>query len=316
MSIAFTPVLEPVKQGLAFKHILLATDFSEPSQRALTVALALSRRYGSELLVVHAIPSAPKGPVPLDPLPLELDREQIESEKEMRTFADAAENSGVSYRTTIAHGRVWDVISEEMTRNQTDLLVLGTHGRSALKKLALGSVAEEVLRLADCPVLTVGPKVAPAGSRIAELRTVLFATDFGPASARALPYALALAEESGARLVVVHMLPPMPLADAAYAPAVFAADDLLQWRLAMQAESQKKLRALIPPGSLSKEPIYVVGMDFLPEGIMTAAAEYDADLIVMGANRGTSARVASHIPWALTHHVICEAHCPVMTLRA
>ena len=316
MSIAFTPVLEPVKHGLSFKRILLATDFSEPSQRALTVALALTHRYGSELLVVHAIPSAPKGPVPLDPLPRELDRDQIEAEEYMRKFAQTAKTSGITYHTAIERGRVWDVISAEIVRDETDLLILGTHGRSVLKKLALGSVAEEVLRLADCPVLTVGPKVVPADFHIAELKTVLFATDFGPASARALRYAVALTEESGARLLVVHMLPPMPLADAAYAPAVFAADDLLQWRLAMQAESQKKLKALIPPGGLSKEPVYVVGMDFLPEGILSAATEYNADLIVMGANRGTSARVAAHIPWALTHHVICDAHCPVMTLRA
>lgn len=316
MSIAFTPVLEPAKQGLSFKRILLATDYSEASQRALAIALVLGHQRGAELLFVHAIPPAPKGPVPLDPLPRELDRDQIEAEECMRRVVQSAETGGVTYRTAIEYGRVWDVISAEIVRNDTDLLVLGTHGRSALKKLALGSVAEEVLRLADCPVLTVGPKVAPSVSHIAELRTILFATDFGPASARALRYAVALTEESGARLIVVHMLPPMPLADAAYAPAVFAADDLLQWRLAMQAESQKKLKALIPPGSLSKEPVYVVGMDFLPEGILSAATEYNADLIVMGANHGTSPRVASHIPWALTHHVICDAHCPVMTLRA
>jgi nucleotide-binding universal stress UspA family protein len=56
-------------------------------------------------------------------------------------------------------------------------------------------------------------------------------------------------------------------------------------------------------------------MDFLPEGILCAAAEHQADLIVMGADRGASPRIASHTPWALTHHVICDACCPVLTVR-
>jgi len=313
MPTAFT-ILEAAKQELTFKHILVAADFSEASQRAFAVALALTCRYGSELLVVHAIPPTPRGPVPLDPLPPALDRDQIESEQEMHTFVRAAERSGISYRTVLAHGRVWNVISAEITGNEADLLVLGTHGRGALQKLAIGSVAEEVLRLADCPVLTVGPKVALADSHVAELRTVLFATDFGPASAKALPYALRLAEGSEARLVIVHMLPPVPLAEAGYAPAVFAADDLQQLRMAMRDQAEKRLKALLPPASLTKEPVYVI--DFLPEGILTAAAEHNADLIVMGANRGSWPWFASHIRWSLTHHVICSAHCPVMTLSA
>lgn len=311
---AFTPVLEPPKQGLTLKHILLATDFSEASDKALHFALAIARRHSAELLVVHAIPSAAKGPVPLDPLPRELDVTLINAERQMKQLAETAGLNGISYRTQIAQGQVWDVLSAEMLREGTDLLVLGTHGRGALKKLALGSVAEEVLRLADCPVLTVGPRVA-ATDTIAELKTILFATDFGAASARALPHALSLAESSDAQLVLAHMVPPMPLADAAYAPAVFAADDLLQWREEVRKESENKLKALVPPRTLAKDPIYVVGVDFLPDGILLAACEYDVDLIVMGANRGTSPRLASHIPWALTHHIICDACCPVMTVR-
>lgn len=310
---AFTPVLEPVKQGVIFKQILLATDFSLASEGALRVALAVARKHGAELLIVHALPPAPRGAVPLDALPRDLDRPLLEAERHMRRLGEASNTAGVQYRPRIAHGEVWDVISAAMLRQNTDLLVLGTHGRSALKKLALGSVAEEVLRLADCPVLTVGPRVMTSDN--SELRTIVFATDFGPASARALPLAISLAQNSDAQLVMVHMLPPMPLADAAYAPAVFAADDLLQWREAVRVESQKKMKALVAPGTLAHEPQCVVGMDFLPEGILSVAAEYDADLIVMGANRGSSPRIASHIPWSLTHHVICDACCPVLTVR-
>jgi len=310
----FAPVLEPKKQGLAFKHILLATDFSDASRRALSVAAGIAQHWGSELLLVHAVPPEPRRPVPLDPLPPEVG-DLCEAEKEMRRFLDSAGMKDLSCRTQIEHGSVWEVIASTIQDAEIDLLVMGTHGRGALRKLALGSVAEEVLHMTDCPVLTVGPRVNQSGPDSEELRTILFATDFGAASARALPYAVSLAESSDAQLVLVHMVPPMPLADAAYAPAVFAADDVLQWREAVRNESEKKLKALVPPGTLAKKPLYVVGMDFLPEGILCAAAEYQVNLIVMGADRGASPRIASHIPWALTHHVICDACCPVLTVR-
>ena len=310
----FAPVLEPTKQGIAFKHILLATDFSDASRRALSVAVAIARHWGSELLLVHAVPPEPRRPVPLDPLPPELG-DLCEAEKQMRRFLEAAGMNGLSCRTQIEHGSVWEVIASTIQDAEIDLLVMGTHGRGAIRKLALGSVAEEVLHMTDCPVLTVGPRVNQGSPDSGELRTILFATDFGGASARALPYAVSLAESSDAQLVLVHMVPPMPLADAAYAPAVFAADDLMKWREAVRSESERKLRALVLPGTLTKEPLYVVGMDFLPEGILCAAAEHQADLIVMGADRGASPRIASHIPWALTHHVICDACCPVLTVR-
>lgn len=313
---AFTPVLEPTKRDVTFKEVLLATDFSQASEAALRFAVAVSCKHNAELLVVHALPSPPKVAVPLDPLPRALDRRLLEAESQMNRVAEIVRSAGVSCRTRIAQGEVWDVLSAAMLRQSTDLLVLGTHGRGALKKLALGSVAEEVLRLADCPVLTVGPRVNLQSSEDIGLHTILFATDFGPASIHALPLAVSLAQNSDARLVLVHMLPPMPLADAAYAPAVFAADDLLQWREAVRAESEKKLKALIPPGALARKPKCLVGTDFLPEGILSVAAEHDADLIVMGANRAPSPRVAAHIPWSLTHHIICDACCPVLTVRA
>jgi len=311
----FAPVLEPKTQHIAFENILLATDFSEASGRALSVAVAFARRWGAQLLLVHALPPEPRSPVPLDPLPPEFDRELCEAEKRMSQFLDAAGMNGLSCRTQIEHGSVWEVISSAIHDAEIDLLVMGTHGRGAIRRLAIGSVAEEVLHMTDCPVLTVGPRVGQDGSDASDLQTILFATDFGPASAKALPHAVSLAENSEAQLILVHMVPPMPLADAAYAPAVFAADDLLQWREAVRAESEKKLKELIPPGTLAKEPRYIVGMDFLPEGILCAAAEHQVDLIVMGANASASPRIASHIPWALTHHVICDACCPVLTVR-
>ena len=74
---------------------------------------------------------------------------------------------------------------------------------------------------------------------------------------------------------------------------------------------------LLPSSTkLAVEPEYISSTDFLPEGILETAAIRRIDLIVMGANRASSPRVSAHIPWALTHEVICRASCPVLTCMA
>lgn len=308
------------KQQIGFKQVLMATDFSAASQRALAYALAIARRYGSEVALVHAIPPNRES-MPMDPLPRELNRSRLEAEQEMQRLEVEARLDQLAYTTVLEEGPVWDVISPIIDRDDIGLLVLGTHGRGALKKLALGSVAEQVLRSASCAVLTVGPKAEPPKSDVADFKTILFATDFGPASANAFPYALFLAEDCGAKLVLLHMVPPVTVFDmgaAAYGPATatYSSEDVVDWQRQAREESLSKLRQLIPDDSkLATEPEYVVETSFLPEGILDVAATYQADLIVMGANRTRSARLASHIPWAVTHDVLCESKCPVLTVR-
>jgi nucleotide-binding universal stress UspA family protein len=152
-----------------------------------------------------------------------------------------------------------------------------------------------------------------------DFKRILFATDFGPASAKAFPYALSLAEEYHAKLVLLHMIQPMPIADfgpAVYGPSSYTAEKLTEWQRTMSDESVRKLRELVPANtSLVAEPECVAGTDFLPEGILDAAAMHGVDLIVMGANRTPSPRMAAHMPWALTHEVICHAKCPVLTVH-
>ena len=110
-------------------------------------------------------------------------------------------------------------------RHAIDLIVLGSHGKHGLKKLVLGSAAEQIFRHADCPVLTVGPKVVAPGPGEVAFKHILFATDFSAGSLRALPYALSLAEENQARLALLHVTPLVPeqhraraIASAAHMP--------------------------------------------------------------------------------------------------
>ena len=305
------------KNHVGFKRVLVATDFSEASRKALAHALRIARRFAGDITLVHAIaPAGAYQPIPMDPLPRELDRQLLQAEEEMTSLVKQQAIKDVPCHTVVQEGRVWDVLSTLMQEEHADLIVVGTHGRGGLKKIVLGSIAEQVVRLADSPVLTVGPQVPDPPSGEQSFSTILFATDFGPASAKAFPYALSLAEEYAAKLILLHVVPLPVMGPGAFGASEYAANELIQWESRVQEDSAQKLRDLIPPdAALACEPEYVVGTNFVPDGILSCAETNKADLIVMGVNAAGSARIASHFPWDLTHEVVCRANCPVLTVR-
>jgi nucleotide-binding universal stress UspA family protein len=143
----------------------------------------------------------------------------------------------------------------------------------------------------------------------------LFATDFHHASAKALEYALLVANESQAKLILLHLMPPAALP----VPGLFFFDEraISEWRDRATASTTQKLEKCLPASvKLWSEPEYVVGFDFVAEGIVRVAAERKADLIVMGANRPASAKVSAHALRAVSSEVICHSTCAVLTVSA
>ena len=305
------------KTYAAFHHILVATDFSEPSRRALCDALVLATENDAQLSLVHVLHFDRKYAALEDPYELNLER--IAAEKEMKALVDKLGPEQKIDTTLVKHGPVAEQVAALIEEKQIDLLVIGTRGRGGLQKLALGSVAEELLRIAPCPVLTIGPKADIAAlTRGPGFHRILFATDFGKGSAKALPLAFALAREQQAKLILLHMIDPMPATSAslsAYAPAGAAADEVNEWAETSRKRCLTQLRECLPAESgLEQEVEFVVGTDFLPEGVLTASAKFKVDLIVMGANRTASAKAAAHIPWSAVHEVVRNAPCPVLTV--
>ena len=313
---AIAQVQEPKVQEaheIAFKHILVATDFSPASDRALQHALAIGARYDAAISVLHANSPQPHEPIPMDPMPRELDRQLLSSEREMQRLELEVEQKNLAHRIRIERGPVWDVLSSVIEQDHPDLLVLGTHGRGGLEKLVLGSVAEQVLRLAPCPVLTVGPKSPAPQSYPANFKCILFATDFGPESVKAFPYAQVLAENCGAKLIVLHAV--VPLTASAYYPADYAPTDLAEYENRIRQQTLQKLEDTFPAAPHhSRRPEYVVATGFPADGILEAAAMRKADLLVLGAGDTWSARVTAHLP-GLIHEVLCQAACPVLTVK-
>jgi nucleotide-binding universal stress UspA family protein len=301
---------------ISLKNILFATDFSEASQAALPYAAAISRRYGSQLHVVHMvspasylIPYAPDVPSTIETMH---DAAREDARERMETLA--SQLTPAPYRTYIRDGEVWEGLSEIIRTQEIDLLVVGTHGRTGVEKLILGSKAEEILRQAPCPVLTVGskvsgraklPSVEGEGKHLTpvdiSLRQIVYATDFSLESLAAAPFATSLAQEFQARLTLLHVIEKIEDLDATSRPI----DSALQ-----------RLESLVPAEAslwCSTKPSVQFGP--AAERIVQAALDARADVIVLGVR--AAARhlgAATHLPWATAHKVIAHAHCPVLTI--
>jgi len=146
---------------LAIRTILHATDFSPSSRAAFAVACSLARDYAAHLLVFHAYPAplADLGGYQLvPPVPEESTRHEAE-ERLYRMDSPFAE---VSIEHLLSEGDAAAEILRLAEEIPCDLIVMGTHGRSGVGRLLMGSVAEAVLRKAPCPVLTVRNPVPEA----------------------------------------------------------------------------------------------------------------------------------------------------------
>src|SRR5579863_4562945 len=148
--------------AISLKNVLFATDFSATSEAALPYATAICRRFGGTLHSVHVLSDSNvlmmTGGV--DYVSMGTLYEDAHTEAKEKLDQLAARFSGIPYRNYVRHGEVWRNLEAIVVENEIDLIVVGTHGRTGLGKLLLGSVAEDILRHAFCPVLTVGPKVS------------------------------------------------------------------------------------------------------------------------------------------------------------
>lgn len=148
-----------------FTQILVPIDFSDSTQRVIELAADLARHYEAPLLLLHACEPVtylrPEGPVELDP---ELQQRALASFKaQLDTLANSARAAGVMrVETKAVQGYAIHEIVRTSKEFASCLIVMGTHGRTGLKHLLIGSVAENVVRSAPCPVLTVRSSPARA----------------------------------------------------------------------------------------------------------------------------------------------------------
>jgi len=301
--------------ALSVRNVLFATDFSATSEAALPYATAICRHFGSTLHTAHVLSDASllmmTGGV--DYVSMGTLYEDAHTEAKEKLDQIASRLGEIPNHCHVRHGQVWKNLAAIVQENDIDLVVVGTHGRSGLGRLLLGSVAEDILRHAPCPVLTVGPKVAgraklPAlqakGRDVApadlELRRILFATNFTANAAKVAQAAISLAEEFRARLTLMHVIEdytelgnrPGPIEDGL-----------------------RRLQELIPPdAALPYAPERAMEFGSASECILRMASGQEADMIVLGA-RAAAEVGTTHLPWTTTHYVLAHAPCPVLTVR-
>lgn len=305
---------------IAIHRILCPIDFSTSSRRALDHAVAVARWYGATITSFHVHAPAPvavyaPGP-PLFPPGALTGGERQALLDSMKRLAATEAGATVPVGFEIGEGDAPANILDLAKTMPADLIVMGTHGRSGLERLVLGSVAEKVLRKAGCPVLTVPPGVADAVPGPAVLfKRILCAVDFSDCSTRALAYASSLAQEADARLAVLHVIDaapePPPGRDA---PVLNRRRNLTALIDATKLDRLTRLNEAIPDGMRAYCTVETLVSTGTPhEEILRIAAEQKSELIVLGVHSRSAADLLYF--GSTAQRVVREASCPVLTLR-
>jgi nucleotide-binding universal stress UspA family protein len=299
------------------RRVLCPIDFSDFSRHALDHAVAVTRRYRSTLTLLHVCPLLPVSAfapgLPIVPVSVPTPGDLEALLVSMKHFADTEVGASVPMQYEIGEGDAATEILERATATPSDLIVMGTHGRSGFERLLLGSVTEKVIHKATCPVLTVPRRMADAVPASPVLFTrILCAIDFSDASLNALEYALSLGQEPGADLTLVHVVEvsPAPESEArgdaearalgAYvAAAAHARAEHLQQIVPDNIRTRCRVEAVLAIGSAHRE-------------ILRIAAERESDIIVLGAH---GFGIAQRLFGSAAHQVVRQARCPVLTIR-
>jgi nucleotide-binding universal stress UspA family protein len=287
-----------------FGLILCGVDFSERSREAFRVACSLAQESKTSMYVLHVVePMVLAGelgmamPVPDYVTPAEHDQELL-----ARLRDEYAPNHPLDVEYRVRTGTPSEEIVRTAADIGADMIALGTHGRTGLRRLLAGSVAESVLRRASCPVLALSvPEVPhPAGP----IQQILHPTDFSASSAAALRVARALARDQGARLTLLHVIQIEVIHGVV--PTAVNPQAERDWaeRMAEWAEG--------PDLKYPVETRVVEGLGTAE--ILQTAGELGCDLIVMGTHGRTG--LGRLLMGSIAEAVLRGAHCPVLTVKA
>jgi nucleotide-binding universal stress UspA family protein len=293
---------------LTLRSVLCPTDFSDVSMKAEAYATALARHFGASLRLLHVDPPmpvlAPYGEIPVDPRLFEDQRDAALND--LAAAAERARAAGVPVETTLCGGHPAREILAAATTLRPDLVVIGTHGHGGVEHLLLGSVTEKVMRKAPCPVMVVPPGAHPeSGIRFGR---ILCPIDGSTASADALTYALALAQEADSQVTLLYVVEPVPAAGE------FGALDVAEYQRLGEDHARQVLR-----DAVSTEVREWCRLDERiatgkpSERILDAAGVEHADVIVMGV-RGRGA-IDLFAFGSTTNDVVRRATCPVLAVH-
>lgn len=300
---------------LTARKILYATDFSPCSRQALQQAFYWAKACGAELHLFHAMlldvlmPDA-YGAILYGPVESSAAAERLRNwaEDEMKKLTDPIQGGGVELQVHIVQTSSPAASILEAARSlEADLMVLGTHGRRGVGRWILGSVAEQVMREAKCPVLAVREQATDVPPRVGRILVPVDLSDVCPA---AITRAREVAARFDAEVDVLHVVPE-PMMAAAYPPsaAVLPAFDPAD----AMTRAEEHLKDLLEQTEGAPVPINVRVTCDQPVGcIVEHAKEKGIDLIVMATHgrRGVERLLLG----STTERVLRLAPCPVLVV--
>jgi nucleotide-binding universal stress UspA family protein len=278
--------------------IVVSTDLTD-TEYLLPHAIAQAKASGASLILVHAVlphESVPmeSGAIPYyDPLRLDRDARLM-----LENLAREVRDQGVECTTAVRHGFVPDVVTEVVSNAGAGRLIIGTHGRRGLKKLVLGSVARQLLETVVVPVCTVGPRAHKGASGLPH--TILHPVSLAGLHETSAHLSFSLAEQFGARVVLLHVITATPTVTRDPSNAVSTANDQLNRLIPKPTQVDAQVQTRIALGSVVSE-------------ILTAADEVRADLIVLGVHAPAHSWLPGTEPAA--YKILVSAPCPVISLQ-
>lgn len=296
---------------LTLGRILFPTDFSDLANRALDHALALAHRHEAELHLLHAV--VLHADDPHDPAHLLPNAEEIRvrlEEGAARRMTSQLQERDADLRAVVRVQRrgmaAAPVILEYASEIEADVIVMSTRGRRGLGHALLGSVTEEVVRLAWCPVLTIRYGGSPP---VAEPRSVLVPVDFSRHSESAAACAAKICRTYGARMHLLHVY-EQPLHPEVYVGGGLAGLP----SLGVVAERLRdSLREVAEQAGPDVDVDIHVREGRAVAGILAVGAEVDADLIVIATHGLTG--LAHVLLGSVAERVVRRAECPVLTVK-
>jgi nucleotide-binding universal stress UspA family protein len=288
---------------IAISNVLLTTDFSEESVQAIDCARGLCDQYGATLHVVHVRDSFPYALSADADVVARIEEIRQKGKSQMREFVRAHHLNRKRCGSTLIAGGPSVAIAKCTRKREINLVVLGSRGTAGRSRLFDGSMAEEIFRTAQCPVIVVGPK-ARVDADAGRFGRLLFATDQSRASRAAIPYIeFLLHENPSSKLTVAH----------------FAEEECVNVyeRHQVRKRLERELTEMVDPGLRGQIEDVAVDSCAPNEGMVRMADGFKADLLVLGVRSGGAfTRAATHGRHSIAARVISGAPCPVLTVRA
>jgi len=295
------------------QRILVPTDFSKYADQAFRYAADLAKDFGAALSILHVVPEGDLREIYAYPQDIDLDQiirdqQRIAGERFKQMVAGEA-SRGVAFETTIYAGKPFLEIVNAAKGKKANLIVMATRGRTGLSHLFMGSVAEKVVRMAPCPVLTMKSREEEPSAASLKISHILCPIDFSDPSKGALQYAIAFAQKYQAKLTLLHVIQMNIYAVDELHSGVIPAEMLGELGRKATAELDT-LASGTEAASLDVSTKVAHGVPFLQ--ILAEAKESNVDLVVMATHGRTGLRYA--LMGSVAEKIVREADCPVLTV--